>query len=68
MIKKIDYPSPLVETLQPEETLTQVTIYQDELEKNDKRRKIRVIRPERIKDFVSKYRTLLNDDLNNYTE
>lgn len=68
MIKKIDYPSPLVETLQPEETLTQVTIYQDELEKNDKRRKIRVIRPERIKDFVSKYRTLLNDDLGNYTE
>jgi|LauGreSuBDMM15SN_2_FD.fasta_scaffold01296_2 hypothetical protein len=68
MIKKIDYPSPLVETLQPEETLTQVTIYQDELEKNDKRRKIRVIRPERIKDFVSKYRTLLNDDQGNYTE
>jgi hypothetical protein len=68
MIKKINYPSPLVEKIPSEETLIPVTVYEDELEKNDKRRKIRVIRPERIKDFVSKYRTLLNNDLGNYTE
>jgi hypothetical protein len=60
-IISVNYPSPIADRPQFE-NLIPVTKYEEEQEKNNKRSIIRVVRPERIKDFVSKYRTLLNTD------
>ena len=55
---QINYPSPLAET-EPSYSIPK-TLYEKYVKSNDEKRKIRVVRPERIMDFIRRYRELIN--------
>lgn len=63
----VNYPSHLYETYVTENMIP-VTLAEKYINENEGKRKIRVVRPERIREFVSRYRTLLNTDEFQLTE